>query len=97
MPMVRMRIGTALGCGGGWEGGNDLWLVIELTTGRFRCPTGTVRPSRAMGLHIWIRRQDVDLFGRRREVVVVRPRERMARGVVGIVTAMGARVRTMAR
>lgn len=69
------------------EGFDHFWPVLEsrlgqLTTLRFRRPTRSVRPRGAMRLRVWIRRKDVDLFRRRRKVVLARPRETMPRGMV---------------
>jgi hypothetical protein len=108
--VLRVRIHDGSGAfdvvlGIAWGKGLDhLWLIIvgsrlrQWTTGRFRRPTGSVRPRGAMGLHVWIRRKDVDLFRRCREVVLACPRETMPRRrVMGhrmfMVSRVGARIR----
>lgn len=82
-----------------WGKGLDhLRLIFErgalrqLTTGRLRRPTGSVRPRGAMGLHIWIRRKDVNLFRRCREVVCGCPGETMSNRMV-MVSRVGRGIR----
>lgn len=94
MNVLRFRIHDGRGSfevvlGRTWgKGLNHFWPVLKgsrlrrLTTLRFRRPTGSVRPRGAMRLRVWIRREDVDLFRRRREVVLARPRETMPRRMV---------------